>query len=258
VARRFRIDWDSYLEGFHAERPGAMEQVLSRALNGHHTPYRWLARAVSARATTVLDLACGAGAMTRELERPGRLIVGVDLSAAELDLAQRRSPGPWVRGDALRLPFADASLDAVVSSMGMVVIHPTSTLLEEVARVLRPGGMLAFIAPTVRPVSPRDLLVGANVASRLRSLPRFPGPLELTDFAATLRSHGMRKYEDGRERFRITIHSRADAELMISSLYLPATSQGRLDAAIAYLEKEVRDHGQVELAVPMRRILALK
>jgi SAM-dependent methyltransferase len=258
VARRFGVDWDSYLHGFHSERPGATEQVLSRALNGHHTPYRWLARAVSARATTVLDVACGAGAMTRELELPGRLVVGVDISAAELELAQRRSVGPWVRGDALQLPFADESLDAVVSSMGMVVIHPTSTLLEEVARVLKPGGMLAFIAPTVRPVSPGDVRMGANLASRLRTLPRFPGPLEFTDFAAILRSHGMRKYEDGRERYRITIHSRADAELMVSALYLPATSQGRLDAAIAYLEHQVRKNGSVDLAVPMRRIVALK
>ena len=258
MARRFGVDWDSYLHGFHAERPGATEQVLSRALNGHHTPYRWLARAVSARATTVLDVACGAGAMTRELERPGRLVVGVDISSAELELAARRSEGPWVRGDALRLPFADESLDAVVSSMGMVVVHPTSKLLEEVARVLKPGGMLAFIAPTIRPVSPGDLRVGANLASRLRTLPRFPGPLELTDFAAILRSHGMKKYEDGRERYRITIRSRADAELMVDALYLPATVQSRLDAAIAYLENEVRNHGMVELAVPMRRIVALK
>ena len=258
MARRFGVDWDSYLQGFHAERPGATEQVLSRALNGHHTPYRWLARAVSARATTVLDVACGAGAMTRELERPGRLVVGVDISSAELELAQHRSEGPWVRGDALRLPFADESLDAVVSSMGMVVVHPTSKLIEEVARVLKPGGMLAFIAPTIRPVSPGDLRVGANLASRLRTLPRFPGPLELTDFAAILRSHGMKKYEDGRERYRITIRSRADAELMVDALYLPATTQSRLDAAIAYLENEVRNHGMVELAVPMRRIVALK
>jgi hypothetical protein len=68
----------------------------------------------------------------------------------------------------------------------------------------------------------------------------------------------MRKYEDGRERYRITIHSRADAELMLDALYLPATSQARLDAAISYLENEVRKNGQVELAVPMRRIVALK
>src|SRR5664279_4289751 len=258
VARRFGVDWESYLHGFHTERPGSTEQVLSRAMNGHHTPYRWLARAVSARATTVLDVACGAGSMTRELARPGRTIIGIDTSLAELELAQHRGLGSWVRGDALRLPFADASLDAVVSSMGMVVIQPTSRLLAEVARVLRPGGMLAFIAPTVRPVSPGDLRIGANLASRLRTLPRFPGPLEFTDFAATLRNHGMRKYEDGRERYHVTIHSRTDAETMVSALYLPATSQSRLAAAIAYLEHEVRKDGKVELPVPMRRIVALK
>jgi SAM-dependent methyltransferase len=258
VAKRFGIDWDVYLDGFHAERPGATEQVLSRALNGHHTPYRWLARTVSARASLVLDLACGAGAMTRELSRPGRTVVGIDTSMAELDLARHRDSGPWVRADALRLPFADASLDAVVSSMGMVVIQPTSRLLAEVARVLRPGGMLSFIAPTVRPVSPSDLVVAANLTSRLRTLPRFPGPLELTDFAAILRSHGLQKIEDGRERFRVSIRSRADAELMISALYLPATKPERTDAAIAYLESQVRDHGKVELAIPMRRIVALK
>lgn len=258
MAQRFGIDWDSYLHGFHSERPGVTEQVLSRALNGQHTPYRWLARAVSARATTVLDIACGAGAMTRELEREGRLVVGVDISAAELALAQQRGQGAWVRGDALRLPFADESIDAVVSSMGMVVIHPTARLLEEVARVLRPGGMLAFIAPSVRPVSARDALIGVNLASRLMTLPRFPGPLEFTDFAATLRKHGMRKYEDGRERYRVTIRSRAEAELMISALYLPATTPERQEAAITYLEEEVRKHGSVELAVPMRRVVALK
>lgn len=258
VAKRFGIDWDTYLDGFHTERPGAIQDVLSRAVNGHHTPYRWLARTVSARSTTVLDLVCGAGAMTRELARPGRTIIGIDASLAELELAQHRGPGPWVRGDALRLPFADASLDAVVSSMGMVVIQPTSRLLAEVARVLRPGGMLAFIAPTVRPVSPSDVVLGANLTSRLRTLPRFPGPLELTDFAATLRSHGLQKIEDGRERYRVTIRSRADAELMISAMYLPATKPERTDTAIAYLETQVRDHGKVELAIPMRRIVALK
>lgn len=258
VARRFGIDWDTYLDVFHTENAGITDEVLSRAVNGHHTPYRWLARTVSARAGVVLDLACGAGGMSRELERPGRMVVGLDISAAELEVAARRSPGPFVRGDALALPFADESLDAVVSSMGMVIIQPTSRLLAEVARVLRPGGMLAFIAPTVRPLGPADVRIGAALASRLRTLPRFPGPLEFTDFAATLRSHGLRKYEDGRERYRVAIRSRADAELMVSALYLPATSEARREAAIGYLEREVTEHGHVELPIPMRRIVALK
>ncbi len=258
MVSRFGIDWDAYLDAFHGSRAGVAEQVLLRAVNGSHTPYRWLARAVSARASLVLDIACGSGAMSRELERPGRTVIGLDLSAAELDLALERGPGPWVRGDALALPIADESVDAVTSSMGMVVVQPTVKLLAETARVLKPGGLMAFMAPTVRPLALADLRIGLQLAQRLGTTPRFPGPLELTDFAATLRSYGLRKIEDGRERYRVTIRSRADAELMVRALYLPATSQKRTESAIAFLEREVLTHGQAELAIPMRRIIAIK
>lgn len=251
-------DWDAYLAAFHAERPGVAEQALSRALNGTHTPYRWLARAVSTRALRVLDIACGAGAMSRELERPDRTVVGVDASAAELALAAERGPGPWVRADALQLPFADSSVDAVTSSMGMVVIHPTSRLLAEAARVLRPGGMLAFMSPSVRPLSAADVRIGLRLAAALRSTPRFPGPLELTDFAALLRTYGLTKIEDRRELYHITVRSRSDAELMVGALYLPVTSRARLEAGILFLEQQVMRHGEVRLAVPMRRVVALK
>lgn len=251
-------DWGSYLDGFHAERPGVSEAALSRALNGRHTPYHWLARAVSSRAAMVLDLACGAGAMSRELAAPGRTIIGVDISAAELELAASRSAGPWVRADALRLPFADASVDAVTSSMGMVVVHPTGKLLEETARVLKPGGLLAFMAPSVRPLSLADVRIGLRLAAALRSTPRFPGPLELTDFAALMRAHGLRKIEDRRELYHITVRSWADAELMVDALYLPTTSAARLEDGIRFLESQVMAQGEVKLAVPMRRVVAMK
>ena len=67
------VNWRRYLAEFHRDRAGIAEAVLSRALAGDHSPYRWLARAVSATATTVVDLACGSGPMSRELARPGRL-----------------------------------------------------------------------------------------------------------------------------------------------------------------------------------------
>lgn len=250
--------WEAYLDDFHRERAGLLEDVLSRALSGRHTPHRWLARAVSSRAELVLDLACGSGAMSRELDRPGRTVVGLDISAGELALAQERGPGPWVRGDALRLPFASGSMDAVVSSMGMAVIHPTNTLLSETARVLRPGGMLAFMAPAVRPLSPADIRTGAMVAHHLRALPQFPGPLEVTGFRAILAGHGLQKVEDQRERYRYTIRSRADAELIISALYLPTTLPKRKASAIGWLEAGVRRRGEVSLALPMRRVVAIK
>ena len=141
------VNWRKYLAEFHRDRAGIAEAVLSRTLAGDHSPYRWLARAVSATATIVVDLACGSGPMSRELAQPGRTIVGLDLSEHELALASQRGPGPWVRADALQLPFKDASIDVVTSSMGLVVVQPLTRVIEEVARVLRPGGVLGRDRP---------------------------------------------------------------------------------------------------------------
>ena len=49
------VDWAGYLAWFHTERAGVAEAVLSRALAGDHTPYRWLARAVSAEAMAAAE-----------------------------------------------------------------------------------------------------------------------------------------------------------------------------------------------------------
>ena len=48
------VNWRAYLAEFHRERAGIAEAVLSRALAGDHSPYRWLARAVSADRKSVV------------------------------------------------------------------------------------------------------------------------------------------------------------------------------------------------------------
>jgi SAM-dependent methyltransferase len=252
------VNWRRYLADFHRERAGIIEAVLSRSLGGDHSPYRWLARAVSASADVVVDLACGSGPMSRELARPGRTVVGLDLSEHELALAAEGGPGPWVRGDALALPFRDGSVDVVTSSMGLVVVQPLTEVLEEVARILRPGGVLAAISPAIRPLGPRDLRVLSRINGRLRTRPQFPGPVELAGFTKTLALHGLRRVEDQRERYRFAIRSRADAELMMSALYLPSTRWSRVERAIEYLEDGVERDGVVEVAIPMRRVVAIK
>ncbi len=252
------VDWRRYLQTFHDERAGTLERVLSRTIAGDHTPYRWLARAVSATGGRVLDLACGSGAMTRELDQPGRTVTGLDLSAGELGVAASRHPGPWLRADALRLPIADGTIDAVTSCMGLVVVTPLDTLIAEVARVLKPGGLLAAIAPAVRPLGARDLRTLTPLTTRLRTRPQFPGPVELTSFVETLNRHGLRKVEDARERYHFTISSRTDAELLLSALYLPTTRKSRIEMVTEYLERRINRHGPVEVAVPMRRLVAIK
>ena len=252
------VSWRTFLTEFHRERAGIAEAVLSRAMSADHTPYRWLARAVSANASMVVDLACGSGPMSRELAQPGRTVIGLDLSEHELGLAAERGPGPWVRADALRLPFRDGSVDVVTSSMGLVVVTPLDTVLKEVARVLRPGGVLAGIAPALRPLGPRDVRVLTRISGRIRTKPQFPGPVELTGFSRTLLANGMRRVEDQRERYRFSIRSRADAELVMSALYLPNTRWSRVERAIEFLDERVAKRGPVEVTIPMRRLVAIK
>ncbi len=252
------LDWPRYLASFHAARPGIIEAVLSRSFGGDHSPYRWLARAVSSNAGTVLDLACGSGPMSRELAAPDRTVIGIDLSPDELKLADERGPGPWVRGDALRLPFQDGSFDAVTSSMGLLVVRPLAEVLAEVTRVLKPGGVLAAIAPALRPLSPREMRVPARINARLRGSPRFPGSVELAGFSRSLEAAGLRRVEDARERYHYTIASREDAELLLSALYLPNTKPSRVESAIDLLTHRLAKRGPYPITIPMRRVVAIK
>jgi SAM-dependent methyltransferase len=99
---------------------------------------------------TVVEVGCGAGQGSRWLRTRGARTVGVDVSAAMLDHARRldhtaRSPGRWVQGDALRLPFRPGVFDLAFSSYGALPFVPDLTAaFAEVARVLRPGGRWVF------------------------------------------------------------------------------------------------------------------
>ncbi len=252
------FDWSTYLSIFHESRAGVAEDILSRAYSGPSTPYRWLARAVSRRADTVLDIASGAGAMSRELAREGRTIVGVDMSVAELTLAASRSDDPWLCADGRALPVADESFDAVTSSMGVVVIRPADQLFREVARVLKPGGVFAFMAPTVRPLRPRDVHTLGRIASHLHGIPQFPSPTEVTGYVPALRAVGLRKVEDRRERFRFTVTGPEDARLVIAAMYLPTVAPARLQSAIDWMADRVERSGPFPVAIPMRRFVAVK
>ena len=68
------------------------------------------------------------------------------------------------------------------------------------------SGVLAAIAPGIRPLGPRDLRVLTRINGRLRTKPQFE-PVELTSFAKTLAQHGMQAVEDARERYRFSIRS---------------------------------------------------
>jgi len=99
-----------------------------------------LERGVAGR---VLDLACGFGRHSIALLAAGLDVSGIDLSADLLADAPDSLAGRLARADIRHLPFADASFDAVVnlfSSFGYFAEEDDGAVLDEIARVLRPGG----------------------------------------------------------------------------------------------------------------------
>lgn len=98
----------------------------------------------------VLEFGSGAAQGSRWVAAQGARVVASDISLGMLDVGQQidRRDGrnlPLVQADAGLLPFADASFDLAFSAYGAVpFIADTAALMRELARVLRPGGRLAF------------------------------------------------------------------------------------------------------------------
>uniref|UniRef100_UPI0035669EFC demethylmenaquinone methyltransferase n=1 Tax=Actinotalea sp. TaxID=1872145 RepID=UPI0035669EFC len=113
-------------------------------------------RAVGATAgETVLDLAAGTGTSSEPFDAAGVRVVPCDFSVGMLAVGKARRPDlPFTAGDATRLPFADASFDAVTISFGLRNVVDTKAALAEMLRVTRPGGRLVvceFSTPTWGP-----------------------------------------------------------------------------------------------------------
>ena len=99
----------------------------------------------------VLDLCCGTGDLAIALSTHGRATVrGADfchpmLRRAEAKAAARDLRLKFVEADALQLPFADSSLDAVATAFGFRNLANYARGLREIRRVLKPGGSLAIL-----------------------------------------------------------------------------------------------------------------
>lgn len=95
---------------------------------------------------TILDVACGAGLVTRPLAEAGRRVVGVELNAAGCRYA-RRNGCAAIRGDVFDLPLTAGMADVVLNVEFAQEYPPPAVdrLLREMARVLRAGGRLVMV-----------------------------------------------------------------------------------------------------------------
>jgi demethylmenaquinone methyltransferase/2-methoxy-6-polyprenyl-1,4-benzoquinol methylase len=157
---------------------------------------RWrreTAAAVVQQGDRVLDVCCGTGDLALADSEAGGRVTGLDFSAPMLERARGKSSEiEWIEGDALALPFADGSFDAVTIGFGLRNLPNVERGLAELRRVLRPGGRLAILEIT-RPSGPLapfyrfwfdgviplagKLLPGGSAYSYLpASVRRFPAP----------------------------------------------------------------------------------
>jgi SAM-dependent methyltransferase len=105
----------------------------------------------------LLDAGCGEGRHCFGALERGARVVGLDLDRDSLVLparrlrrraAERRSLGEMIQGDTFALPFRDETFDKVICSEVMEHVHDYRAAARELARVTRPGGMVAVTIPT--------------------------------------------------------------------------------------------------------------
>jgi demethylmenaquinone methyltransferase / 2-methoxy-6-polyprenyl-1,4-benzoquinol methylase len=133
-----------------APRYDALNRVLTFRLD-----VRWRRTALASlgipTGARVLDLACGTGDFCRAISAEHGDAVGVDFALGMLRAA--RTDAPLVRADALRLPFAASSFDAITCGFALRNLTSLPPAFAECARVLRPGGRVALLE-VAEPTSP--------------------------------------------------------------------------------------------------------
>ena len=151
---------------------------------------RWRKRAVRGLKGEVLDVACGTGDMVLELLKQGADVTGVDLSEEMLAIAKRKvKSGKWKVADAEQLPFGDASFDAVTCAFGVRNFVHLEQGLNEMLRVLKPGGQLVILElatpdnPLVKPfynLYTRRIIpwLGSRIAGNREAYTYLPASIE--------------------------------------------------------------------------------
>ena len=159
---------------------------------------RLTARSVAGPGARVLDSCCGTGDLAIACAGEGAVVTGLDFSEQMLVRARRKAPElEWVAGDALDLPFSDATFDGATVGFGVRNVENLERGLRELRRVLRPGGRVGILeitrphgvlAPFYRlwfdgivPLLGKLLPGGSAYTYLPASVRRFPGPDELAE-----------------------------------------------------------------------------
>src|SRR5579884_96682 len=135
--------------------------------------HRTVATAKPQKGEHILDVACGTGIVARNVApfvAPEGKVVGVDTNPDMLATA-RSLPSPsditiqWVQGDAQQLPFADNTFDITLCQGGLQFIPDRHAALQELHRVLKPGGRMVLMIFREIQYAPGFAILAEKVAS---------------------------------------------------------------------------------------------
>jgi SAM-dependent methyltransferase len=113
-----------------------------------------------------VDIGCGEGRLTRDLQAAGHRTIGVDASPTLVGAARAADPGgEYVVADAADLPLPDGHADLAVAFMSLQDVDDMAGAVRQAARVLEPGGH--FVVAVVHPINSGHQLDREHPESRL-------------------------------------------------------------------------------------------
>jgi SAM-dependent methyltransferase len=150
--RHNREFWDDDADDYQAAHGGQLGRA-PLAWGAWRAPEADLRVLGDVRGLDVLEFGCGGAQWSVGLAPLGARCVAIDLSRGQLRHAHRNVGAagvrvPLVQASGEAPPFAAASFDIVFSDHGAMSFCDPATTVAEVARLLRPGGLLAFCATT--------------------------------------------------------------------------------------------------------------
>jgi ubiquinone/menaquinone biosynthesis C-methylase UbiE len=148
--RKNRRLWDRVAGSYERRHEKTLSRVDPMGWGMWHRPERQLHVLGEVRGKDVLEVGCGAGRWAVALARRGARVVGLDLSAARLDQAriEMRAAGfdfPLLEASAEAVPWPSGRFDIVFCDWGAFTFADPYRTVPEAARLLRNGGLLAFL-----------------------------------------------------------------------------------------------------------------
>lgn len=269
-------DWKKHLLEAHSLAPGMSPQAFGDCRNGAGlNSYEWLALSTERvrNPKSIVDLACGDGFLIPILQKKlanDVSYVGIDMSAKELELAEKRklARARFHQAMADNTGLPTESVDVVFSHMALMLMLPLDPVLAEIQRVLKPGGMLTGVIGNREKkdglFSTLQQTVRTFLGEKFPSMqkPMTGDPRMETEVGLREALRGFSSLEIIDDSFEATLDPKAAWD-HVKHLYLieglPESSRDELREKLTQVfVKSCRSDGTLTFDFPMRKFLATR